>query len=141
MRVRPLNIVVLFVCLLACFVLVTAPLAFADEPSSSSSSESLAHDYSETLQSIEGKLGGLAAHDDMEELEAAIGKLPTKEDIAGLSDVVKSIAPVDNKERIEALNEFMSALTTLTLFQWVTLLLLLGVVCALVFLVSYRSHT
>lgn len=139
MRRYPVILAAVFLALSA--LVLCAPLAFADEPSSTSSSSSTAADYTELLESIDGKLDGLASAEDLQGVNEALGNMPTADDVKGLREVIQDSAPADNRQRIEALNEFMGALTTLTLFQWVTLLLLLGVVCALVFLVSYRSHT
>lgn len=140
-RKGPLIAFIVFVMLFGAFLLVL-PRAYADEvPSSSASSSSASVDYTEVLESIDSKLDNLATHDDVVAVADGMTGLASGDDVSALSKVVKSLQPVDNSERIEALSELFSALTGVSVFQWVTLLLLLGVLCALVFLVAYRSHT
>lgn len=129
--------------LAACFALAVSP-AFADEPSSSSSASTVVVetvDYSEVISSIDGKLDGLAKSEDVQRIAEALEGKATSDDVNALREAVKVLSPVDNSKRIEMLNEILSNLSTVSVITWVTLLLLLGTVLALVFLVSYRSHT
>lgn len=134
-------LVVLGAVLVAGALLLFAPLAFADEPGQPSSSASASDDYRELLESIDAKLEGLATSEDVEALTVAVGGIAKTEDVNGLSSVLEALKPMDNTQRINSLNKFMAALEGVSLFQWVTLLLLVGVCLAIVFLIAYRSHT
>ena len=141
---KRLPSIVCAICVLAMSFAFSVCPAFADESQSSSASSPVVVetiDYSEVLLSIDSKLDALAKGEQVQALEEAIGSKATSEDVNGLSDAIKSLAPVDNTKRIEMLTEVLSNLSTVSIITWVTLLLLLGVLLALVFLVSYRSHT
>lgn len=145
MRVKALNIIA-FTLVCISFVLLAlvcvAPYAYAESSSSSSSSASEGNvDYSVVLGQINAKLDELPSKSELQEVNSKLAAAVTKEDIADLSSAIEAIAPVDNSQRIDAMNEFFAALMTLNVYQWVTLLLLVGVLLVLVWLVSYRSHT
>lgn len=122
------------------FMFWFVPVAFAAGSSSSSASEGNT-DYSVVLGQISEKLDGMPTSAEVAEIKNALSTAVTKEDISGLGEVIEAIAPVDNSKRIDAMNEFFAAIMTLEVYQWVTLLLLVGVLLVLIWLVSYRSHT
>lgn len=119
-----------------------APRAYAED-SSSSAAAAAAPDYSQALDAINAKLDrleDLADSDDVAGLVESVGAVADGQGTLA-ERIEQAIAPMDSDERLQDLNELISAVSSLQVFQWVTLLLLLGVLCALVFLVSYRSHT
>lgn len=137
-------IMVISAVLIAGAMMLLAPLAFADEQeasSSSSSSSASNEDCIALLESIDSKLDGLASSQDVDDLAVKVEAIAKSEDVSGLKTVVEALKPMDNTTRIDSLNKFMASIESVSLFQWVTLLLLVGVCLALVFLVSYRSHT
>lgn len=127
---------VAFIMVFGVFLLVL-PRAYADEPQDVPASV----DYSALLESIDEKLDSLATSDDVAALGESVGSLATSADVQAVGDAVAGLQPVDNSERVDALNQLFTGVASINVFQWVTLMLLLGVLCVLVFLVSYRSHT
>lgn len=120
-------------------------VAFAEEPQGY---EDSTIDYSESLNSIDEKLEQLVAVDDIQGISEDVSairsgadSLMTHDDCESLQAAIQAIAPVDNSERLEKLNTLFTGLTTVQTFQLVSNLLLVGVILALIWLVSYRSHT
>lgn len=104
--------------------------AYADEGSSSSSASLAAVEGK--LEEISGKLDGLA--EDVETIAAA-------GDNSALVEALENLRPSDNSRYYESVSKAETAIATIQVFELASILLLVGVALALVFLVSYRSHT
>lgn len=122
------------------FAIACFDVAVADEPSSGAAATVVEEvDYTQVLAEISGKIDGLAKSADSAAIAAGVDGL--RGDFLSMSAAFEDLANDDSSENVEKVNALISGLTGVQVFMLVADLITLGVVLAMVFLVSYRSHT
>lgn len=122
------------------FAIACFDVAVADEASGGAAATVVEEvDYTQVLAEISGKIDGLAKSADSAAIAAGVDGL--RGDFLSMSAAFEDLANDDSSENVEKVNALISGLTGVQVFMLVADLITLGVVLAMVFLVSYRSHT
>ena len=140
--------VISVVALLVTFVATMSwivPMAYADDPASS---EAATTSVSQTADN-EALISGLKAVEDkitaleqgkLAEIEAKIIDRDYSGQLENINKKLEKLVPFDNSKDYREMKELVASMSTVSMFSLVAQLLLIGVVLALVFVVSLRTN-
>ena len=121
------------------------PMAYADDPASS---EAATTSVSQTADN-EALISGLKAVEDkitaleqgkLAEIEAKIIDRDYSGQLENINKKLEKLVPFDNSKDYREMKELVASMSTVSMFSLVAQLLLIGVVLALVFVVSLRTN-
>lgn len=121
------------------------PMAYADDPASSeaaTSSVSQAADYEAVISGIKAVEDKITALEQgkLAEIEAKIIDRDYYEQLENIYKKLEKLVPFDNSKDYREMKELVASMSTVSMFSLVAQLLLIGVVLALVFVVSLRTN-
>lgn len=121
------------------------PMAYADDPASSgaaTSSVSQTADYEAVISGIKAVEDKITAIEQgkLAEIEAKIVDRDYSGQLENIYKKLEKLVPYDNSKDYREMKELVASMSTVSMFSLVAQLLLIGVVLALVFVVSLRTN-